>query len=203
MRYGPTHKARTRERIVETAGREFRRRGVDGLSVADIMRAEGLTHGGFYRHFRDKDALLIEAIEAALEQVADHLLEATTELPRGQALRRAIDLYLSEEHLHHPHSGCALAALGTEIARFPQACRAPIARALDRYRKRLEPLLPGDTDIERKANFDVLFPSMAGCLMAARAYVDPERKTEILRQARGFFSRAFCQTEITPLREQS
>jgi len=162
------------------------------VSVVDLMKAEGLTHGGFYRHFKGKEALLIEAVEAALDQVASQLLNLTVHTPRHLALKRVIGFYLSEEHMAHPESGCALAALGTEIGRYPKRCRARIASALDGYRLRLQRLLPGETESERKAQFDVLFPSMAGCLMTARAQADPDRRREILQGARRFFGEAFC-----------
>src|SRR5271166_3362606 len=194
MRYNEGHNAIARARIVETASREFRRRGMD-ISVVDLMKAEGLTHGGFYRHFEGKEALLIEAVEAALDQVASQLLHLTAHTPRHIALQRVIGFYLSEEHMAHPESGCALAALGTEIGRYPERCRARIASALDAYRLRLQRLMPGGTESERKAQFDVLFPSMAGCLMAARAQADPDRKREILLGARRFFGDAFCGEE--------
>jgi TetR/AcrR family transcriptional regulator, transcriptional repressor for nem operon len=191
MRYSEGHKAIARARIVETASREFRRRGTD-ISVVDLMRAEGLTHGGLYRHFKGKEALLIEAVEAALDQVASQLLKLTADTPRHLALKRVVGFYLSEEHVAHPESGCALAALGTEIGRYPKRCRARIASALDAYRLRLQGLLPGKTESERKAQFDVLFPSMAGCLMASRAQADPDRRKQILQGARSFFVRTFC-----------
>jgi TetR/AcrR family transcriptional regulator, transcriptional repressor for nem operon len=194
MRYSQGHKAQARARIVETASREFRRRGTE-ISVVDLMKAEGLTHGGFYRHFKGKEALLIEAVEAALDQVASQLLNLTEGAPRHIALKRVIGFYLSEEHMAHPESGCALAALGTEIGRYPRRCRARIASAMDAYRLRLQGLLPGETENERKAQFDVLFPSMAGCLMAARAQADPDRRREILQGGREFFVRAFCNAQ--------
>jgi TetR/AcrR family transcriptional regulator, transcriptional repressor for nem operon len=203
VRYSEEHKARTRDRIIQAASREFRRKGAHGLSVADIMKAEGLTHGGFYRHFPGKEALLIEAVEMALDQVADRLCQMTVDLPRQQALERVINFYLSEEHMEYPQYGCAFAALGTELARYPKRCRAPIARALDQYRFQLQSLLPGRTEGERKACFDVLFPSMAGCLMAARAQIDPERRREILQHARSFFLGNFSKGFVDSREEQS
>jgi TetR/AcrR family transcriptional repressor of nem operon len=192
MRYSVEHKAAVRKRILDTAAREFRRKGTNAVSVADIMRDEGLTHGGFYRHFKGKEALLIESVETALRQVSDQLRKETANLNRPQALETLIGFYLSEEHMKHPERGCAFAALGTELARYPKRCRGAIALALDRYREQLLSLMPGRTDSERGANFEVLFPSMAGCLMAARAQVDARRSSEILSGARAFFIRRFC-----------
>ena len=203
MRYSEEHKASTRVGIVLAASREFRRKGSSTVSVADIMKAEGLTHGGFYRHFKDKDALLIEAVETALREVSDQLGEIIAHLSGSQALERVITFYLSEEHMRHPERGCAFAALGAELARYPKRFRAPIARALDQYRSRLQSLLPGRTEEERKASFEVLFPSMAGCLTAARAQVDPERQREILRRARDFFIKSFCTQQFIPEEKHS
>ncbi|MEZ5356305.1 MAG: TetR family transcriptional regulator [Bryobacteraceae bacterium] len=192
MRYSEGHRAQTRVRIVQAAAREFRRLGVDATSVADIMKAEGLTHGGFYRHFKGKDALLVEAAAEALGQVSGQLLHLTAGLPRHEALARVIAFYLSEQHMANPQSGCLFAALGTELARYPKRRRGPIARALDEYRNQLQSLLPGNSVSEQRAAFDVLFPSMAGCLMAARAQVDPARSKRILEGARQFFTASFC-----------
>ena len=197
MRYSEGHKASTRNGIVLAASREFRRKGASAVSVADIMKAEGLTHGGFYRHFKDKDALLIESVETALREVSDQLCEMTANSVGSEALKRVITFYLSEAHVEHPERGCAFAALGAELARYPKRCRAPIARALDQYRSRLQSLLPGRTEDERKASFEVLFPSMAGCLTAARAQVDPERRREILERARDFFINTFCSRQFS------
>lgn len=203
MRYGENHKANTRSGIVQAASREFRRNGASAVSVADVMKAEGLTHGGFYRHFKDKDALLIEAVESALREVSDQLCAMIADLPRDQVLKHVITVYLSEDHMRHPERGCAFAALGAELARYPKPCRAPIARALDQYRSKLQSLLPRRTDGDRKASFDVLFPSMAGCLTAARAQVDPARRKEILEQARDFFIRTFCTAQLMQEEKQS
>ncbi len=106
----------------------------------------------------------------------------TENLSRPQALQRVIDFYLSEEYMRNPQHGCALAALGAELARYPKRSRAHIARALDRCRIRLQSLLPGATATEHKVAFNVLFPSMAGCLIAARTEVDPERKKKFSRK---------------------
>src|SRR4051812_16779898 len=106
MRYRDGHKASTRTGIVQAAAREFRRKGASAVSVADIMKAEGLTHGGFYRHFKDKDALLIESVETALREVSDQLCKMTADSAGPEALKRVICFYLSEAHVEHPEHGC-------------------------------------------------------------------------------------------------
>lgn len=86
-RYSPDHKARTREKIVKTACRCFREQGIKGVSIADLMEAMDLTHGGFYSHFASKDALLAEAIKRLLEQ-SQRYLENLVQRPLGQAPSR-------------------------------------------------------------------------------------------------------------------
>lgn len=192
MRYPFNHREQSRGRILKVAAKQFRAKGSDNVRVADVMKAAGLTHGGFYKHFADKDQLLREAVETALMQIATHLRDLTGNLSRPEALRKVIDNYLSEEHMLHPDYGCALAALGTEIARMPREMKLAISQALDLYAARLDFLMPGETAAQRRAAFLVLFPSMAGCIMTARAHANKERQRQILAAGRAFFEQAFC-----------
>ncbi len=192
MRYAIDQKERSRERILDVAAKQFRAQGGEAVRVSDVMRAAGLTHGGFYKHFADKDQLFREAVQTALGQVAAQLKELAGSLPRREALRRVIAAYLSEEHMMHPDLGCALAALGTELARMPAAMKAAVSEALDAYADRLDFLMPGESAGQRRAAFLVLLPSMAGCIMAARAHASRERQLQILAAGRAFFEQAFC-----------
>lgn len=187
MRYPAVHKQHTRHRILVTASRQFRKRGADVVRVDEVMRSAGLTHGGFYKHFRSKDDLLIAAIETALETVADGLVAQTQGLSTEDGIRALIDFYLSEEHLRHPESGCAFAALGADMARLPYRHRQKISRALDRYAARLRHLMPGTTEAEQEVSFRILFSSMAGCLTSARAAASPAAQARLLSSARQFF----------------
>lgn len=157
------------------------------------MTAAGMTNGGFYKHFESKDHLVREAIGSALREVSEKLVQRTAGMPRKQALQCVIEFYLSDMHLDHPDLGCALAALGTEIPRLPQPVRRAAGKALDDYGSRLRHLMPGESDEERQASFLVLFSSMAGCVMTARAYSDKKRRRQILEAARPFFIHAFCE----------
>lgn len=192
MRYPVEHKGESRERIVRSAAAQFRSRGADAVRVADVMQSAGMTHGGFYKHFGDKDELLADAIAAALDDVCTNIERMTAGLPRAAALRAVIAFYLSEQHAEHPEGGCALAALGTDMARMPKKMRSQASDALDAYADRLDFLMPGKTSAQRRNAFLVLFPSMAGCIMAARAYSDATQRRRILAGGRDFFTRAFC-----------
>lgn len=192
MRYATEHKEESRGRILEAAAKQFRAAGTEAVRVSDVMRAAGMTHGGFYKHFENKDQLLQEAIAIALAEVSEQIAAMTRDMSREQALKKVIEFYLSEDHLQHPDLGCALAALGTEMARMPRLMKIEISKALDAYADRLDYLMPGKTKAQQRAAFLVLFPSMAGCIMAARAYASKERRQQILAGGAAFFTHAFC-----------
>src|SRR5215207_330722 len=156
MRYAPDHKDDSHTRIVDAAAAKYRAGGT-GVRVADIMAAAGLTHGGFYKHFADKDQLLHEAIATAVDEVTDRVEALTAGMARAQALEAVIDYYLSEQHMRRPDLGCALAALGSDMARMTSPMKREVTKALDAYVDRLSYLMPGDTDQERRAAFLVLF----------------------------------------------
>lgn len=127
MRASKEEKQQSRERIVAAAARLFREAGVQGASVADVMSAAGMTHGGFYRHFPDKDRLLVAAISSALEDLTRPLLAAADPI---EAVRMFRARYLSQDHLESPGQGCPAAALGQDIARAGGDARAAFTDGL-------------------------------------------------------------------------
>ncbi|PWU29752.1 TetR/AcrR family transcriptional regulator, partial [Pseudomonas sp. RW407] len=103
MRYPDDHKAQTRQRIIDEASRRFRSEGVEATGLQTLMKALGLTHGGFYAHFKSKE----ELVEIALQAASDQLAEVAGETFREpNALANFIDDYLSEQHRDHPERGC-------------------------------------------------------------------------------------------------
>lgn len=113
-RVSKQEKAKTHDRIIDVAAKLFRENGIEATGVADIMKEAGLTHGGFYRHFQSKDALVVEAIGRAVSTSLEKLRSATNKQTRAKALLEYVDLYLSDEHVLNPGKGCPLAALGSE-----------------------------------------------------------------------------------------
>ncbi len=101
MRYEPEHKTRTRDRIVRNAARKLRAEGLSGPDVAGIMKASGLTVGGFYKHFRSKDELLAEAIAQAFSD-SEKLYSSVLTMPREDRGKELVRLYLSPDHCDHP-----------------------------------------------------------------------------------------------------
>ena len=193
MRYSQEHKAQNHENILSVAARSFRESGGDSSGIGTVMKKVGLTKGGFYRHFKSKDDLFVEAVARAFEEMGSGMLKVAKSAPEGQALRAIIEHYLSARHASSPGSGCVLSALGSELARKPAGVRRRIEAALEGYRERLLPFMPGETREERVAKFRLLFPSMAGVLMMARVISAPERREQMLMEARQFFTKCFAE----------
>ena len=191
MRYSQEHKARNREKILSMAARSFREHGGDTSGIGTVMKKVGLTKGGFYRHFASKDDLFVEAVARAFDEMGSGMLEAAKSAPQGQALRAIIERYLSTGHANSPGMGCVLAALGPELTRKPLSVRKRIEAVREAYRERLLPFVPGRTREEKLTKFQLLFPSMAGVLTSVRMTLSPERREQMLKEARSFFIKLF------------
>jgi len=192
MRYSTEHKQETRERIVRTASRHFRRRGGKGVGIAELMSKLDLTHGGFYKHFNSKEELLVEAIAKAFDETESRFTEAVSKAKPGTELKTLIEYYLSLEHCSNSADGCPMAALASEISRFPRAVRAEIDRAIKRRVKRVAGLLPGATEKERERNCMALLSGLIGTVSVARAVVDPEVRKAVLDASKAFYIKSFC-----------
>ena len=193
MRYSPEHKAENHVKILSVAARSFRERGGDSSGIGTVMKKVGLKKGGFYRHFESKDDLLVEAVARAFEEMGKGMVEVARSAPEGQALRAMIERYLSVGHANSPGGGCVLSALAPELARKPLPVRKRIEALQDAYRERLLPFVPGPTREEKLAKCRLLFSSMAGVLMMARVASDPQRREQMLMQARTFFIQSFAE----------
>src|SRR5262245_29804091 len=167
--------ARTRKRIVSAAAAELREHGVVATGLADLMKAAGLTHGGFYKHFGSKDQLVAEAVAEAL----DALIRRLTDAGPG-----AVATYLSDWHRDNPGEGCPLSAIGSELARCDDKTRAI---ATDGFRKLVD-LIAGRSarlaPAAARAHALVADPTMIGALTMARVVDDPKLSAEILKEAR-------------------
>src|SRR5690606_11485514 len=117
MRYSREHKAQTHARIVRKASVRLREKGVHGVGVAELMKEAGLTHGGFYAHFASRDALLVEAVAHAMDRSIVHWRKNAEATPPDARMAAIVNAYLTPAHRDDPGYGCAIAALGAEIAR--------------------------------------------------------------------------------------
>ncbi|QDL98109.1 TetR/AcrR family transcriptional regulator [Rhodopseudomonas palustris] len=131
MRYSKEHKQETHDRIVRRASVKLREKGAHGIGVADLMKDAGLTHGGFYAHFASREALVIEAFSYAMDRSTERWRKLAEELPPERRLAALVDGYLSATHRDDPGRGCAVPALGAEIARESPKTRKAFAAKLD------------------------------------------------------------------------
>jgi TetR/AcrR family transcriptional regulator, transcriptional repressor for nem operon len=191
MRYSREHKAQNHEKILSMAARSFREHGGDSSGIGTVMKKVGLAKGGFYRHFRSKDDLFVEAVARAFDEMGMGMLEVAKSAPEGQALRAMIENYLSTRHANSPGMGCVFAALGPELARKPLSVRKQIEASREAYRERLLPFVPGQTREEKLAKFQLLFASMAGVLTNIRLTLSPQKREQMLTEARNFFVKTF------------
>jgi TetR/AcrR family transcriptional repressor of nem operon len=179
MKVSREQAAENRRRIVETAGRLFRENGYDGIGVADIMKHAGLTHGGFYGHFASKDDLAVEASAQALASKAG-VWDAAPGDAAQPALARFLTSYLSAKHRDDPGNGCALAALGADAAREPEAVRGAFTVAVRTRLEKLMAMFPGRNSAARRRRAIAALASAVGAVVLARAVADPELSEEIL-----------------------
>ena len=194
MRYPPTHKPVTRRRILDAAAQAFRERGVAETGVDEVMRRAGLTHGGFYAHFRDKSELVTEACAAAFDAAVpnlDRIAAAPTPAARARLL---IDSYLGTRHRDNRGSGCFVVAVGADMIRLKGAARAGYARGFAQHLDRLCMALRLDRDPRRnRERVTHLMSSLVGALLFARAIDDPAESEAMLHAMRRTLRAAFCQ----------
>lgn len=168
-------KAASHERIVKAASRTIRRDGIDNVGVGGLMKQAGLTHGGFYRHFESREDLVAEAIDAALAHGSRRVRQAS-QLGGPEALAAMIDGYLSRLHRDKPETGCAVAALPTDIARCGPRARAAYSRQVRSYIDLLTELAP-DRDRDKG---QLILAALVGALVLARAVDDRDLSDGIL-----------------------
>jgi len=184
MRYSEGHKQETRERVVKVAARALRAKGPDRLGVAEVMAQAGLTHGGFYAHFKSKDDLLAAAVEEAFRQGRNLWLRSTEERPGIEGLARYIENYVSEAHRDRIDTGCPIAALGAEFARTETEAGRIFAQNLDRLLGVIAERVPGETEASRKGLAASVFAEMMGSVLLSRALSDRQASNQILAAAR-------------------
>ena len=187
MRYSAHHKQQTRERIVRAAARRFRSRGGEGAGISDLMHDLRLTHGGFYRHFKSKERLFVEAFDLGLKEAGDRTVKAIEQAPRGSELEALIDGYLDIAHVNDMAGGCPVAALASEVARRPASGREPFLQALRAYVRRMEQYISAENDEKRRQKAIWLLTGMAGTLMVARAFTEEHDRRAVLDAAKKFY----------------
>ncbi|MEM6498510.1 MAG: helix-turn-helix domain-containing protein [Pseudomonadota bacterium] len=144
-RMSEAEKQRSHGRILDAAGKMFRERGIESTSVADIMKAAGMTHGGFYRHFSSKDELVAAAFKHAVDHVVSDMERQTSPAEQDGKREEYVSTYLSDEHVKNRAQGCPLAAMGAELARGDGLPRKQGADATSRMASLLQTREAPDT----------------------------------------------------------
>ncbi|MBR9829478.1 MAG: TetR/AcrR family transcriptional regulator [Oceanospirillales bacterium] len=176
--------ARNRAKILGIAGQLFRERGLDGVSVAEIMASAGLTHGGFYRYFASKEAMAAEACSLVAQQTeTDWHTARDTDAEDGLAV--LLSRYLTAEHRDSAATGCIYAALGCEVGRSSDDMLHQIfAEGLEGLLGILTEASPEPSATERRRAAIGRLSSLAGALMLARATKGTELSDQILAETR-------------------
>ncbi len=181
MRYPEGHKEAVRASIVAYATEALRRDGIQGVSIPALMKQVGLTHGGFYVHFADRDELVAEAVRVAAEATGKNVLS-----PEAGDLATTLERYLSLEHVRHPEHGCVVAALGGEGRRQSPSVRKAFAHAARGFIGYVDAKLrgaqklagrPSDAGLELAAK-------MIGAIVLARLVDDEALAKRLLAAAR-------------------
>jgi TetR/AcrR family transcriptional regulator, transcriptional repressor for nem operon len=182
MKAARRSKEATHDRIVEAAARAIRRSGYDGTGVSDIMKDAGLTHGGFYAHFASREAMLAEAADRAGRESVETMQRIAAAVPPRRALRAMMEAYLSKDHVGGIETGCAAAALGSEMPRQAPEVRRAATRRIKEMIDLVARELPdwGRPGAHEQALATVA--TMVGALVLARAVDDP-RLSDALRKA--------------------
>jgi len=178
----PRSKEASHERIVEAASRAIRRSGYDGTGVADIMKDAGLTHGGFYDHFASREAMLAEAADRAGCASLEFMGRIAAATPPKRALRAMLEAYLSKEHVRSVETGCAAAALGSEMPRQAPEVRRAATRRIKEMIDLVARHLPDWGKPAAHEQALVTVATAVGALVLARA-VDDRRLSDELRDA--------------------
>ena len=177
MRYSEDHKAKTHQRIIDEAARLFRRDGVGATGLQPLMKTLGLTHGGFYAHFKSKD----ELVETALRHAAQQLDEVTSEVFASEApLPTFIARYLSPTHRADPGSGCPLPTMSAELGQRGQA--SPITDEVVKSRlAMIESGLQGEDAADQSM---LMLCALVGAMVLSRSVSDPELSDRLLQTTR-------------------
>lgn len=168
-----------RERVIATAARLFRERGIDGIGLVDLMKAAGLTPGGFYRQFKSKDDLALQALKRAYKETSEDISGriATSDDP----LETLVRYYVSDYHRDEPGSGCSLTAMATDAARHDDpALRQCFGTIVSNYIGLLTKLVPGRSAKTKRDAAIATLAEMIGSVILSRVVADPALSSEII-----------------------
>jgi TetR/AcrR family transcriptional regulator, transcriptional repressor for nem operon len=184
MRYASDHKEQTRQRILQVAAAAIRTRGIERVSLTDIMTGVNLTNGGFYAHFASKEDLIAETVHYIFEErYARFLAKVDTPNPR-EALTTFIDFYLSLRHYEAPELGCPLPALAAATPHMSKEARARFATGVSRLIDGLAILLDHAGVSAPRTQASSMLAELAGAINLARSAEQPTEAKKMLAASR-------------------
>ena len=193
MKRPQQEKQQAHQRIVAKAGEQIRAEGVNSIGTAELMGLAGLTHGGFYAHFENKDALLAEICQVGMAETLATLCRAIESAPEGMEVEVMVGNYLSLFHRDHPALGCVMPAISADIARRPGEVRSAFTQGYEGFLQTLAPLMPGESVEQQRDAMLVLLSGMVGSLMLSRTINDPVLSERLLQVNQEFYSQTFSQ----------
>lgn len=176
MKVSREQMAENRRRILGVASRLFKDKGFDAVSVAEIMKAAGMTHGGFYGHFTSKDDLVAQTLAQALSADSDGIGEFSD----------YVRSYLAPGHRDNPGNGCPTAGLAAAIRHQAPATKAAMTEGLRAQIARIEQALPDEASADTRRAAIGSWAAMVGAVILARAVDDPDLSDEVLDQTRAW-----------------
>jgi len=191
MRYAPEHKAEVHQQIVKDAARQVRAEGLTGAGVAALMRRNGLTHGGFYKHFESKEELLTESVAEAFRDFAEKLASVAENSGSDAPWKAIVKEYLSVKNCKQVEEGCPLSSLAPEMARANPKMIGHIVGSIFQYKNRMVPFMPGRRTTDKERNFFVIFSAMIGAMEIARILPDSTAQEKVLSSTREFLLSSF------------
>ena len=180
MGHSQAGKAHSRERILQQAAAQVRDTGLESISVGKLMRSVDLTHGGFYNHFESRSELLAQALERALAEGRKAWLAAADPDDTPRTYEAKVRSFLNRSHRDARASGCAIAALASDVARADERSRAVMSDHIDTFVSQFAQSLR--TQDEGDAMLAVR--AMVGALLLSRVQVDPKRSDALLKSVR-------------------
>ncbi|MBE9606224.1 TetR/AcrR family transcriptional regulator [Acetobacteraceae bacterium H6797] len=179
-----SHKERTRARILDEAARAIREYGSEGIGVATLMKRAGLTHGGFYAHFENRDDLVAHALDRMRLDSREMLARYLGERDAAEGLSALIDYYLSDQTRKLVDQGCPLPALTQEARRLPAAARDQVEGGIRNFRGQLEAAFTR-LGLENPSTMAAsVLSEMVGAMTLARALNDESEASDLLRSSR-------------------
>jgi TetR/AcrR family transcriptional repressor of nem operon len=179
MKVSRIQEAENHERILDVATRLFRERGIDGIGVSDLMKAAGLTHGGFYGHFKSKEDLVAQACARAVSRMRQNWTNVIDQAT-GDPLEALAATYLTPKHRDGAGRGCPMAALGSEIARQGPPVRRAFTDELRPFLDYLSRIVQGNSNNLRRQKALATYAGLVGALIISRAVDDSDLSNEIL-----------------------